>query len=297
MATVVNLNQYLTQGAIEGFLDLIAPITAFSYVVKPGAVALNDNVRVPFAQNTSASNAFAYSTGYATEGNAIVGKTVTLNNLLYQMIKLSDSDLMLLNPESLVRIGHQAGARLAIDVISSSFAATLTTATYTNSGSAPGYLAASLSSSAGLAALDKAANDAKFPDGERTLICNTTAWAALMSNAQVVNFQNFGSTDPVQQGKLRSVLGFTPYKTTLTIPGSKNGFIVNPNALLFGNGYHTPQDYGAQYNSVQQMTDAKSGLTIGFRQYYDPVKATNVRVFDCLFGSAVGDSTALIWVS
>lgn len=295
--SVTNLNKYLTQGAIEGFTGLVAPLSAFSYVVKPGDAALGDTVRVPYAQNTSGSFVFTYVDGYANAGNTVTGKPVTLDNLLYQKITLTDSDLMNLNPESLVRVGHQAGARLAIDVISASFATVLTSANYTNSGSGAGYVSSTLSGSLGLAALDKAANDAKWPDGERSLIVNTTGWAALMSNPNIVNYANFGSINPVQTGVLKLALGFNPYKVSFTMPNSKTGFIVNPNAMLFANAYHAPQDYDGMYTAVSQMTDALSGLTIGFRQYYDPQRATNMRVFDCLTGVATGDPTALIWIS
>jgi hypothetical protein len=290
MPQVDNLNKYLTIGAMEGFLELIAPITAFSYVVKPGASAVNDVVRVPYATNNSASLAFSYSTGYATEGNSIVGKSVTLSNLLYQKINLSDSDLSVLNPESITRIGRQAGARLASDVISASFAATITAANFPSSGSAD---AAQYSGSAAIAALDKAVNDLKWPEGERFIIAGTTLWQAFMQNSTIVNASIFGSTGPVQNGVLSNVLGFTPYKVTTTLPNLDKGFAVNPNAILFANGYHAPQDSGPAYTAVDQMVDEKSGITIGFRQYYDASKATNVRVFDCMFGTAVGNSNAL----
>lgn len=290
---VTNLNKYLTQGAIEGFGDLIAPLTAFSYVVKPGISSLNDVVRVPFAQNLSASSDFSYSTGYASDGNSIDGKSITMNILKYQRITLSDSDLALLNPESLVRVGRQAGQRLASDFISASFAATLTQANFANSGS---YTANQYSSSVALAALDKGVNDLKWADGDRTLICGTTLWQALMNNSTVTNAANFGSSGPIQQGKLNSVLGFAPYKTTISLPISATGFAANSNGLLFANGYHTPQDAGTQYIAADQIVHEASNLTIGFRQYYSPEKATSVRVFDILGGCGAGNPNAIYWI-
>jgi hypothetical protein len=293
MATVSNLNKYLTQGAIEGFSELIAPLTAFSYVVKPGASALNDVVRVPFAQNTSASNAFSYATGYAADGNTVTGKSVTLDNLMYQRISMTDSELSLLNPESIIRVGRQAGNRLASDFISASFASCLTQANFGNSGS---LVAGNYTSSVALAALDKAANDLKWPDGERTLIAGTTLWQALMNNSSVVSAQNFGSAGPIQQGKLNSVLGFVPYKVTIALPNSATGFACNPNGLLIANAYHAPTDGGTQYIDASQIVDEKTGLTIGFRQFYDPTLATSYRVFDVLGGCGVGNSNAVYWI-
>jgi hypothetical protein len=292
MATVSNLNQYLTEGAIQGFTSLIMPVTSFGYVVKPGLCALNDTVRVPFAQNTSASYDFAYGTGYASDGNTVTGKTITMGSIKYQKITLTDSDLVLLNQQALTNIGFQAGQALASDVISASLASVVTQANFPNSGSNSS-VSNFTSSLNAVAALVKTVSDYKWPVGQRSLICGTQLYANLLANSGITVAQNFGSTGPVQQGMLSTVLGFTPYLTSLTLPNSDAGFAVNPNAILFGNAYHAPQDFGSQYSAVNQLTDDKTGLTIGFRQYYDPSKATNVRVFDCLFGAGVGDSTAL----
>lgn len=287
-----NLTQYLTQGAIEGFAELVAPIKAFSYVVKPGVAALNDVVRVPFT-NTSASANFSYSSGYATDSNNIEGKSITLNILKYQRIGFADSDLAQLNQEAIIRIGHAAGARLASDFVSASFVSCLTAGNFPNSGS---YTSSDYTQSVALAALDKAANDYKWLDGERALICGTTLWQSLMNNSTITNAANFGNVGPVQQGKLNSVLGFVPYKTTITLPNSATGFAASPNGLLIGNAYHAPQESGNAYNEVQQITDTATGVTIGYRSYYDPLKATNVRVFDVLGGCGVGSANGVYWI-
>jgi hypothetical protein len=291
MAT--GLNRYLTEGAIEGFVATVAPLTALGYAVKIGPAGLNDVVRVPYAQNTSASYAFTYADGYANNGNTIVGKSVTLSNLMYQRITLTDSDLIVLNQEALTRIGHQAGARLAIDVISASLASVLTNANFPYSSSTT---YDTFSGSLGLAALDKAANDAKWPSGERSLIADTSMWQNLMLNTTIFNASYFGTDLPVKAGRIEEVIGFFPYKVEFTLPNSCHGIATNPNGILFANGYHAPQDYDGQYTAVDQMTDTVSGLTIGFRQFYDPLRASNVRVFDCLTGVGLGDPTGVLQI-
>lgn len=291
MATVSNLSQYLTAGAIEGFIDAVAPLTAFGYVVKPGGAGYNDVVRVPFAQNTSASNAFTVGTGYASDGNTITGKSITLDKLLYQRISLTDSDLLQLNDQALMKVGSQAGRRLGVDFVSASLASTALTANFSNQATTSGSV---FSSSAAIVALDKQANDLKWPDGERTLIANSTLWLSLLSNSNVTTFSSFGSAEPIQAGVLRNVLGFTPYRVSFTLPESNTGYACNTNGLLFANAYHTPQDSGQAYTAVKEMTDEKTGLTIGYREWYDQTKASRVRVFDVLGGVAVGDGNGII---
>jgi len=285
--SVQNLNKYLTEGAIQGFTMIAAPLQAFSYVVR-GSSAIGDVVRVPFAENTSASVDFAYATGYNTDGNLISGKAITLNGLKYQRIGLTDSDLSLLNPEALIRIGRAAGARLAVDVVSASLASVVTLANFAGSGS---YGEASLSSSVGLASVDKAATDYSWPVGDRSLILKSSGANYLLQNTSVINATNFGSANPIQNGLVGQVVGFKVYTVSFPL---LNSIAVQPNAVLFANGYHAPQDSGQAYTAVDQVVDEKSNLTIGFRQYYSAELATNVRVFDCLYGSAKGADNA-VW--
>lgn len=288
---VTNLNQYLTLGAIQGFIAFAAPLQAFSYVVKPGVSSLNDVARVPYATNTSASAVFSYGTGYTTDSNQIVGKSVTLDQLFYQKVSLTDSDLVLLNPEALIALGAQAGNALAKDVVSQSLALAITQANFGNSGS---YGAPSLSSSAGLADLDLRANTYNWPVGGRNLILNPTAQSYLLQNTSINSAANFGTSDAIQNSVIRSVVGFTPYLCNFTLPNADLAIALNRNGVLVANGYHGPQDSGQQYTDIKQLVDSQTGVTIGFRQWYDPNKATNIRVFDCLFGAAKGADNA-VW--
>jgi hypothetical protein len=292
------INQTLIAGAAEGFGDLILPITAFSYVPSVKALALGDTVKIPFAQNTSGSTAFSYTTGYTVEGNLITGKSVVLDKLLYEMVKYTDSDLAILPQEVLLRMGRQMGQKLASDFISSSIASVATQANYPNSGSVGNtFLTANFTASLGFANLDKAANDLSWPDGERTIIANSTLWANFMQNNSIVNAANFGSTSPVQDGVLKKALGFTPYKVSFGIPNTSNGIAVNPNAIGIGNAYHqVPTEALNTIIDAQEIVHELSGLKFGFYSYYDASKRTSVRVFDVLGGAGVLNANALLWI-
>ena len=292
---VQNLNKYITEGLIEGFVPLIAPATAFSTVVKPGASSLNNVVRVPYAQNVSASAQFSYTTGYAAESNTINGQMVTMNNLQYQRISLSDSDLALLNPEALAGIGRQAGARLAADFISASIASVVTSGNFATTASAPG---TSFSSSVSWAGLDYTANNLQWPSGEgqRSIIAGTTFWQAMLSNANIVQYFQFGNDSAVKSANVKEFFGFDPYKVSFALPNSDTAIAVNPNGILLANGYHAPTDQGSQYIAAEQITLPDTGITIGFRQFYVPLLGTSYRVFDVLGGSGVGNANAVIHI-
>lgn len=291
---VLNLNKYLTIGAIEGFAALVAPMTAFSYVVKPGASSINDVVRVPFAQNTSGSSVFSYATGYTNDSNTVNGQPVTMNNCQYQRISLTDSDLALLNEDALIRVGRQAGLRLASDFLSASLASCVTLSNYATTSS---YTSTNFTSSQALVALDQIANQNKWPDGERTIIAGTTLWASLLSNTAITNYYQFGDVDVPQKALLKDAFGFNPYKVSFTLPNNDTGFAVNPNSILIANGYHAPTDQGTQYIAAEQLVEENSGVTIGFRQFYLPQFGTSYRVFDVLGGAGVGNANALIHIN
>jgi len=293
MATVSNLDQLFVQGAIEGFVDLVMPITSFSYAVDVNGASLNDAIRVPFVANASGSSAFTYAAGYSGTSNGVTGKDILLSNLLYQPVSLTDADFAKITPEVVTRLGKQAGARLAADVISASFASVVTAGNYPNSAS---YTSTAFTSSVALADLDNKANIYKWADGERTLIAGTTLWNSLMNNSGVTQAYAFGGSEAIRNGTIPSVFGFKPYKTTVTLPNSDTGFACSTNALLFGMAYHQPKGESNGIVNAIKATDEKTGLVIGLRSFYDPYKATTVKVIEALFGVAKGADNGLIHI-
>jgi len=293
MAGISNMAQVFVKGAIEGFTDLVAPITAFSYATDTAGAALGDTVKVPYVANTSGSSTFTYDAGYSGAGNGVTGKDITLSTLLYQPISLTDADMAQITPEVATRLGRQAGARLASDVLSASFAATITAANFPLSCS---YTATQWTSALAPADADLQANTYKWPDSERFLIAGTTLWSNLLANSAVNAAYAYGSPEVIKEGRIPSIMGFKPYKVTVALPNSDKGFIVNPNAVLLGMAYHQPEGAADTVVNKAKMVDEKTGLVIGYREWYDPAKATTVRVLDCLFGVAKGADNALFHI-
>ena len=293
MAGISNMQQLFVNGAIQGFTDIVAPITAFSYATNQAGAALNDVIKVPFVQNTSGSSAFTYAAGYSGAGNGVTGKDITLNSLLYQPVSLTDADFAQLSPEVVARLGRVAGAKLGADVVSASFAAVISQANFALSGS---YTSTNFTGAIALADLDKQANDQKWPEADRSIICGTTLWQSLLNNSAVNAAYAYGGSEAVRDGRIPSVFGFKPYKVNTPLPNSDTGFAVNPQAILLGQAWHQPRGEANTIVNSAMGSDAKTGLTIGFRSWYDPSKATTVSIIDCLFGVAKGDGTALIHI-
>ena len=64
MATVSNVSQQLiAESAMQGFMDYIVPITAFSFGVASDAAVLNDIISVPTVKAVSGSSTYSYTDG------------------------------------------------------------------------------------------------------------------------------------------------------------------------------------------------------------------------------------------
>ena len=268
---------------------MLAPLSAFSYAVKQDGATKGDVLKVPFVQSVSASAAFDYNTGYSGDHQLITAKDVTLNQHLYQTFNLTDADMARLGEKTVENFGLQAGQRLANDVISASLAIVVNNANFATTASVP---ATSLSASSALVTLNTQCDNANW-DMQRNLILGPEAYSYLLSNTALNTAYSYGSSDPIQKGVFQNVYGFTPYKVTVSMPNGNKGLVLNPNAILIGMAPHTPATTAKNLVDAQSITDDKSGLTIGMRNWYDPDKATTRYTLECLFGASVGNPSAL----
>src|ERR1700710_3158908 len=100
--------------ATLGFSNLIAPISAMSYITDNSKYNVGDSVLVPFAAPNSASNNFTYAAGYGTGVSTTLGsRAVILNNVAYQRFVINDADHSKLDATSFSTFARQAGERLA----------------------------------------------------------------------------------------------------------------------------------------------------------------------------------------
>lgn len=291
MSLSSNFPTTFIEGALEAFTNIIVPITALSYTATNQLFNPGDTVLVPYCQNTSASAAFGYATGYNQSTNLINVKSVVLNNLVYQKFQFTDADLAKLNPEAVLKMAAQAGEALANDVISSSLSATVTNANFPTSASC---VYTSLTSSAAISDLVTQCDNAKFPVSNRILLLNPTAYNVLLKNTTLASATSYGGSQVVQDGGATplKVQGFNVYKTTVTLPNSCNGLVLNSNAILTAFGVHKVNTTLATQVQYSVGSD-KNGITIGLRQWYDPSYATSNYTLECLSGVGVGNPSAL----
>lgn len=88
-----------------------------------------------------------------------------------------------------------------------------------------------------------------------------------------------------------NVYGFNAYKTTVTMPNSCSGLVLNPTAILFATGQHKPAQVGNR--TVNFYANSENGITITLRNWYEENNARQVFALECLYGVALGNPKAL----
>jgi hypothetical protein len=228
MATVQNLTLYFLEGAIEAFSSKLAPVNAFSYNINQDGAGLNDIVRVPYVTGqASASLAFTYANGYATSGDNVVGKNVTLDYLYYKRWDVTDQEILRMSPEVIRRLGASVGNKLATDA----FANILSVVTAANFVSQSQVSSSAFNTQAAMTNLQYIADTLKWGD-ERAIIANPSLYSSIVSNTSLVNYA-YGSPTVVTEGRLPRYFGFDPYMVSSVPTNSEDlqGFAVNPQRL------------------------------------------------------------------
>jgi hypothetical protein len=279
--------------ALKGFESILCDISAFSTTVAEPKATFGDTLTVPYMTHTSASNAFSYSTGYLSDQTSIVGKDVVLNNLLYRVANVADNAYGKLDANSLEQLFGGMGEALARDVISASFSSVLTEAHFPTSAS---ITQTNLTSSIGLSNLVYQADTLNWTD-KRSLILSPSAFQYVLQNADVNKSYAFGSSEPVQEGKIQNVYGFSTHKYNGLFPvvaQPAKGIACDTSAILFGFGIHKPAD--TSKGLVQLTTGASKGVVLSLKTFYNTSLATTQFVLESCFGVGVGVSTGLVWL-
>lgn len=288
-----NLDLKYIEFALSGFESILCDISAFSTTVADQSATYRDTLTVPYMTHTSASNAFSYSTGYQSDQTSVVGKDIQLNQMLYRVCNISDSAHGKLSSDSLEATFGGMGQALARDVISASFASVLTEANFPTSAS---ITQTNLTSSLGLSNLVFQADGLKWTD-KRSLIVAPSAFQYILQNGDVNKSYAYGSSDPVQQGKINNVYGFSVNKYGGAFPNldqPAKGIACDTSAILFGFGVHTPASTSS--GLVKTIQGSNKGVLLQLRVFYNTQLATTQYVLESCFGVGVGNSTGLVWL-
>lgn len=298
IAAAVGQTQIYNDFVLKGFVATLAPLMSFANDVSPAPSERGYTVNVSFVPSGSSPTAFVEGTGYTGFNSTREAKAVSLDKHYYVGSSLSDKEIANSSLVKLEDTAYNDGAELATyifqDVISK-----ISGSNFPNGYQLAG--SASLVTADSLIQARKVAGNLKVPVNNRNIILNVDAYHGLLSDDDFKYIYK-GNTETVSNGVITNFFGVknvwetNGYPTGLVSGSARQvGTLVSKDALLFAMRYlqPAPEASGAGVVSAP-LTDPTTGITIGVRTWYDPTVGATKRVYEALWGSAVGNNKAAI---
>lgn len=286
--TTVN-HTLLADVALEAFVSALAPLQAFTLNASPKPADRGDKVKVLTVPNQDAAATFSASTGYQMQDADATGVDVSLNQHVYCSWALTDSEIANAPQVEVETFAKQKGFQLAKKVFQTVLAG-LTSANYGTSALVHDHQI----DADDIAELRGVIGALNWPEDQRALVLPSTYLANLFKDAALQNASALGDTSVIRDGVLRRVLGFNVYESNLVPNNNEHiaGFVARPEGMLVAMRYLQP---AAEANIIEAraVTDPATGMTFGLRRWYNPDFGQVRSVIECVFGSAVGNNTAL----
>lgn len=294
-ATAVGNQQLYNDFVLKGFVATIAPLRSFSFDASPAPGEKGQSVNMTFVASGSAASSWTEANGYTISTGTRAAITVALSN--HQFVGTALTDIEIAN-SSLMRLEDQAlmdGRRLGLTVLSDVISA-ITGSTHSNGYN---FASSSLVTVDGLVAVRKVASQLSW-GLTRNIILNVNGFGALLLDDDLKYIYR-GDSNAVQNGTLQNIFGWqnvyeaSGYPTTL-VSGSNTqiGCAVTPDALAVAMRYLTPAPEAAGIVEAYPLTDQATGITLGYRKWYDPDLGKVKSVYECVWGKTVGNPNGAI---
>jgi hypothetical protein len=260
---------------------------AFTTDFDPAPASKSDTIQVPYVP--AASAAADFSGTYTRQDSTLNKRTITLNKHKFVSWFLSDVAIAKSPVVTLERFGTQKGFQLAKAV----FQDILSAVTSTNYGSAAHTGVAANFDYADVVDIKDACDTADMPEIPRSLVLGSSYYNALLKDSVIKDAAALGATAN-QTGSLPNLSGFMTYRSSLIPGNSQNlvGFAAYPSALITAMRYLQPAGR-SQDGVYRPVADEKTGITLGYREFYDNDSGNVVAVLECFYGYALGEASSL----
>jgi hypothetical protein len=273
---------------LEALVEELLSITAFSTDLSSDAVNEGEEITVGYIPAAAAARTFDGS--YTIQASDWQKKKVAIDQHEYVSWGLSDVDLY---KSSLVNLKNQTRMK-AQSLAEKVMANLLGAVTVANYGAAVLTTAAAGFDLDDVADLRTAARKAKWPKALRNLIIGADYYGNVLKGDVFQNANQAGGTGVRETGELPRLFSFQPFESE-AIPDNGEklvGFINMPSAMAVAMRYLKPRR-PEKYIDARPITHKDTGITFGFRQDYDTKTGVEAYIFECNFGKAVLEPTAL----
>ena len=277
----------ISQAGLDAFTSAFAPMRAFSTDFDPAPASKSDTIQVPYVPAATAAADFAGT--YTRQDSTLNKKTITLNKHKFVSWYLSDVNVAKSPVATLERFGMQKGYQLAKAV----FQDILSTVTLANYGAAAFTGLASTFDYADVVDIKDACDGADMPEMPRALVLASGHYNALLKDSIIKDYTAINA-DSNRTGALPNIAGFDVFRSGLIPANAQNlvGFAAYPSALILAMRYLQPQGQNSD-GVYRPVSDSNTGITLGYREWFDNDKGERVAVLEAFYGYSVGEASAL----
>lgn len=253
-----------------------------------------NKVAVPFYDlDTVAATDYVAATGYTFAEDTNVGvREVTVNKRKYKSMDFT-SDTFRRQPyfrpdTAMLLKAEQLAVNVWTDILSVITATNFNTVALVRE---PGSF-----DSDDMAVLQKAADDADWPEIGRAFVGGTGHKQALNQDDAIKHWQNSGSTESLREGSVGRLSGYDVYFSPRIPTNSEDlaAFICLPPAALIATAPILPAPgVRQQLLSYEVVVDPQTGIAFEYRYGADVWKDTDREVVECNYGFAKGNGSAL----
>jgi len=281
-------NTIMAQEVFKAYTDMLTPLRAFATDFSAEAAQRGDKVQIPYVAASDTAATFAGT--YNVQDADATGAQLTIDKHKYVSWGLSDSELSTRPQLELQMFAQNKAAELAravlVDVWSLITNANYSTAAHV--GTAANF------DTDDVADIREDCVQAKWPNNMRSLILDETYITYLLKDDSLKDFSQSGSTATLREGSVGRVHGFDVYESTLIPANGENltGFAARPDGIYVAGRYLEPQA-NHDYHNVQRFTDAETGITLGYREWYDNDTGTSKVVMEAIYGYLKGSNSSI----
>jgi hypothetical protein len=272
----------IAQSFLEAFVAALTPLRAFSTDFTSEFTQKGKTVNVPVIGASAASEDFAgsYSASADSELDAI---PVVLDKHKVQCLHLTDKEVSESSFLSLERLAVSKARQLAQDVLTDLWSA-VTAAKYGENCIPP--LPASAFDASSVLKIREACAAVKMPVSERALILDSAYYSNLLGDDRISFSYLMQMSQPtLMEARIPRLYGFDIYETTIMPDNGENlvGFAAHPRGLAVAMRYLQPIS-AESYLEAGPVIDPATGITLGYRRYYDTDSGKMVAAFECVYG-------------
>jgi len=282
--TLTNLQDIrISQAFLEAFRAALQPLRAFSTDFSAEFLERGKTVNVPVVGNalpTSSDFAGSYS---QNADRTVTTIPVVCNRHKVRSFHLTDKEAA---ESSFIRLERLAGSeakQLAQDVLQDIFSV-ITAANY-GTPAIPAVAAEDFDASSVLG-IRGACAQAKMPTTERSLILDDSYYTALLGDPKISHSYLTQMSQPsLMEARIPRIYGFDIFDTIVLPDNGEQlvGFAAHPAGLAIAMRYLAPLR-PESYLESGPVSDPETGISFGYRRFYDNDSGKEIVAFECLYG-------------